>query len=523
MFGRFAIGLPGFLRSQIPPGVCPDILKQSLADRERSFLKLVEYAVYKNELSPYRKLLQAADVDCEDLIESVRRDGIEETLGRLFAAGVYLTLEEFKGRQPICRSGLELEVKASDFDNPLLVSHFEGSTGGSRGSGTRLIVDLDLIAGDALMHAVFLRAHKLESSPTALWRPLPPGVAGIKKAFMQAKLGRCTERWFSQNRYRLNRADLKYFTFLNYSVQMSRLCGVPIPAPEFVPVSQSERIAGWLAQKTTEGHPGHLDTNASCAVRVLQAASENGLDIAGSFFRVGGEPYTSAKAKMVAAAGCRGACHYSMAEVGPIGIACADGCELDDVHLGSHKVALLQKNVTTGVSEYGAFHLTTLSPRCPKIMLNVATGDYGVLQERECSCPFGRLGFHQHVHSIRSYEKLTSEGMQFLGSDLIFLLEQILPGRFGGGPHDYQFVEVEEAGRTRVQLIASKRLGPLDEKQLLDTAFEFLGSRAPENRMMVERWREGGTLVVRRSEPYVTKSSKLLPLHVLSGSDLSAR
>jgi hypothetical protein len=285
--------------------------------------------------------------------------------------------------------------------------------------------------------------------------------------------------------------------------------------PEFVQVTEGERVAEWLAQKIAEGTPGHLDTNASCGVRVLQAAKDKGLDIAGSFLRLGGEPYTVAKASMVAETGCRAACHYSMGEVGQIGIACADASEVDDVHLISHKMAVLQRPIVTTLSQYDAFYLTTLAPACPKIMLNVASGDNGLLEERVCNCPLGQLGFHQHIHSIRSYEKLTSEGMQFLGSDLLLLLEQILPSRFGGGPHDYQFVELEEEGVARVQLIASPRLGPLDEKTLLHTALEFLGSRARENRMMVERWKEGRTLVVKRSEPYVTKASKLLPLHVM--------
>jgi len=98
---------------------------------------------------------------------------------------------------------------------------------------------------------------------------------------------------------------------------------------------------------------------------------------------------------------------------------------------------------------------------------------------------------------------------------LLLLLEQVLPSQFGGGPQDYQFVEKEEEGVTRVQLVVSNRLGPLSESELLQTTLDFLGSRARENRMMVERWKEGGTLVVKRSEPHVTKAAKLLPLHIL--------
>ena len=82
-------------------------------------------------------------------------------------------------------------------------------------------------------------------------------------------------------------------------------------------------------------------------------------------------------------------------------------------------------------------------------MINVESDDYGVLVKRDCGCPFGSLGFDQHLHGIRSYDKLTSEGMTFLGGELITLVEEILPARFGGHPTDYQFVEEEEGGLKR--------------------------------------------------------------------------
>ncbi len=64
--------------------------------------------------------------------------------------GVRVSLDEFKGRRPIERSGLHLDVRASDFDNPLARSHFEASTGGSRGVGTRLMIDLDLLRYESI-------------------------------------------------------------------------------------------------------------------------------------------------------------------------------------------------------------------------------------------------------------------------------------------------------------------------------------------------------------------------------------
>ena len=56
------------------------------------------------------------------------------------------------------------------------------------------------------------------------------------------------------------------------------------------------------------------------------------------------------------------------------------------------------------------------------------------------------LGFTTHLHTVRSYEKLTSGGVMFMGSMLHELLEETLPARFGGSPLDYQLVEEEEDG-----------------------------------------------------------------------------
>ena len=46
-------------------------------------------------------------------------------------------------------------------------------------------------------------------------------------------------------------------------------------------------------------------------------------------------------------------------------------------------------------------------------------------------------------HTIRSHEKLTAGGMTLLDTDVIRLLDEVLPARFGGAPTDYQLVEHE--------------------------------------------------------------------------------
>ena len=59
--------------------------------------------------------------------------GVDGALEQLRDAGVYLTLEEFKGMQPISRPGLNFEPDETDFDNPLATSGgIQAATSGSR-------------------------------------------------------------------------------------------------------------------------------------------------------------------------------------------------------------------------------------------------------------------------------------------------------------------------------------------------------------------------------------------------------
>ena len=140
--------------------------------------------------------------------------------------------------------------------------------------------------------------------------------------------------------------------------------------------------------------------------------------------------------------------------------------------------------------------------------------DYGVLENRVCSCPIGELGFTKHLSRIRSYEKLTSDGVTFLGTELLRLVEEVLPTRFGGYPTDYQLVEEEEEGLPKVNILVSPRVGDVNEEDLLSTAFQVLHSY-PGGDIMSEKWRQGQTLRVARREPYTTASAKILPLHIL--------
>jgi hypothetical protein len=517
MFARFAWGLPRFLRHPLTREDCAKLLAKRLQTREESFLRLVQRAIFLYPRSPYRKLFQWAGLDFEDVARLVRYHGIEGALDRLYEAGVYVGLDEFKGVRALRRTGLELPVTAQDFDNPLLEKHFEGRTGGSRGVGRRLSIDFDLLTHDAACRAFFLDAFGVASRPMAVWRPVPPDASGLKQTLLHAKVGRTVERWFTQNKLSWLPGGLKYSVFTHYALYASRLLGRPLPAPEYTPIANAVDVARWLARKKSAGTPAHLDTLVSCAIRICTAAKEHGLDIAGTLLRVGGEPYTPAKARVVEEIGGRAASHYAMSETGAVAMACGDRAAPDDAHVLKGKVAVIQREKSLGGGDMpvAAFYFTTVLTSCPKIMLNVEVGDYGVLTKRRCGCPLETVGFDEHVHTIRSYEKLTSEGISFIGSSLHVLMEDVLPRAYGGDSTDYQLVEEEQDGLPRISLVVSPRLGPIDEARVVATVLQFLASPSGAHKMMADFWEQANTLRVVRREPHATSASKILPLHLI--------
>ena len=105
--------------------------------------------------------------------------------------------------------------------------------------------------------------------------------------------------------------------------------------------------------------------------------------------------------------------------------------------------------------------------------------------------------------------------MTFLGSDVIVLLDELLPARFGGQPTDYQLVEEEVDGVPKVGVVVSPAVGEVDERAVLETVLSALGAGPGYKSMMAEVWRDGETLRVVRREPYATAAGKILPLHVL--------
>ena len=221
-FLRFARGLPRYLASPLSPPDCHRIVEEGVRDRARNFLATLRGGVFENADSPLLALLKNAGVEPGDVERLVESGGIEDTLDRLFDAGVFVTLEEAKGLQPIRRGSFRLNVVESDFDNPMLPSDLRLSTGGSTGRPRRLLFGFDSLTFDAAHRGLFYMAHDLDGRPSALWRPPPPGAAGLVTALFHAKRDESLDRWFSPLPIEWSPSSAKSHALTAYSVLAGR-------------------------------------------------------------------------------------------------------------------------------------------------------------------------------------------------------------------------------------------------------------------------------------------------------------
>ena len=460
IFSSMAWRLGPFLRDRLTPERAVEMSRRGLARREESFFEIIDRALVSDDQNPYSRLLKHAGIARDDLRDSVERRGLELTLEMLHDNGVYVSVDEFKGRALIRRGSLTFDVGSQDFDNPLSRRDFETRTGGSRSTGTRLFIDLDLIERDAAYVHHQYAMFGLYGRPLMVWCSAPPFQSGMNEMLRSAKLGIIPRRWFAQSVPSLMARSWRQALFTRVVLTTAKANGSAIPAPELTPLTDAGVVAEALAAARRAGEMPVLRCNSSSAVRVCIAAQQHGLDISGTLLRVSAEPFTPGKAEAVRRAGCTAASWYATGEAGIIGMPCGNGAEVDEVHLMSDKLAMIRRErpMAPGQSVMVNVYSSLLSST-PKLMLNYVSDDYAVVGERACGCPLESLGFATHMHTIRSWEKLTSEGLTFIGHDLIKLIEEILPANFGGSAADYQLVETERDGLPKVDLLVSSAPG----------------------------------------------------------------
>jgi len=513
----FARGLRGFYAHPIDLAEARATVRRRLEAREANFLRVAESRIFGHPQSPYRPLFAAAGCTLGDLRALVRQRGLEPALVELRRAGVYVAFEEFKGRVPLVRGGVELPVKPASFDNPQPESAFESSTGGSTGAMSRLRLDLGYLAAQAPNHMLMRDAHGVLDVPSAVWRPTLPFSGGTSQVMRAARFGHPMHAWFTPGTGAHLRRLAKFRHLTRLIVLLGRAYGGAVPRPRSVPLDRADVIARWLREQLDERGACVLQATVSQSLRVCLAAVERGIDLHGATCMDSGEPPTEAKVCGITASGARYVPNYAFSEGGLVAGGCAAPADVTDVHLYADLFALVQheREVPGAGVAVGAFHFTSLAPAAPKVLLNVELDDYGLVEERACGCPLAELGYTRHLRQIQSFQKLTGEGMTLVGSEVIHILESTLPSRFGGSPLDYQLLEEEdERGFTRLSVVVHPRVSLADEAAVAEAVAQALAKGSPGARSSMAVWRAAGSLRVCRREPYRSAVGKQLPLHV---------
>ncbi len=521
MYARFAAGLPAFLRKRITPEAAAAIIAERLRSREDNFLSLARLTVFEREHSPYMFMMRAMRCEPGDIRALVRSDGLDAALLKLERQGLRLSFDEFKGRAPLVRDGLTFPVGPVSFDNPLGTRSVQTQSSGSTGTPTRANIDISHIesmsAGRILSH----EANGVRRWPTIMYRAGLPSAAGVGNILTHIVMGNPVRHWMSPvsssevaapRRFRIAGAMLPV---------MARLSGQQFPRMEVVPISEAIKVARTAAALVRAEGRCLVRCAISTSLAVATAAVEAGLDLTGVTFMGAAEPATPAKVRGILRSGASYLTNYGMAEAGMVGTGCPNGLDHTDVHFMRDSLAVVPGSRIPDVPDDSvvSFAVTSLLHSAPKILINVDIDDYGILERRQCGCLLGELGLDQHMRQIRSYSKLTGRGVTLVGTDVVKVIEEVLPERFGGFSQDYQLVEEElPDGRTMLTLLINPSINLADEEAPAMVLYDALATGTPGASFSGAILRGAAAVRVRREQPKPNVRGKQPAFRVSSAS-----
>jgi hypothetical protein len=506
-----------YLAEPISIAQAEEEVKRKLETRAQRFLELARAQIYERPSSPYLKLLRAAGCEHGDLQREVQTRGVEKALEQLAGAGVYLTSAEFKGKEPVVRGRESFTFSPGDFVYSNVGPGFATQSSGTTNRPVRSFRPLAQY-DKVISVAVFLSAHGLFSYTHALYDAVLPATGAVNNLVVYAKLGIPTERWFARKVSSSNvLSRWKGYLTSRLVARAAKRCPAGFPSPEIIGTNHTERIVRWIEKKRHAGKSCCITCATSNAARIARVAWDLGVSLEGTKFVVTGEPFTDAKKEAIERVGASATTRFASGFGLTIGYGCASPLHGDEVHVPQHSTAVIAQPQALGgaAAPIHPLMVTTLDRLAGMILLNVQNGDYASFEERPCGCGLDRLGWKLHLHRIRSYEKFTSEGMNYFYGDLFEILEKILPAEFGGGPGDYQLAEEEDdMGQTRLTLRVHPDVPNLDENGLLRRLQEELAKGSRANQFQARVWEDARTFRIRREVPYSSPRGKILPLHI---------
>jgi hypothetical protein len=513
---NFALGLRSFLDDKITLEYAKSTIANQVMNREENFLSTIKANIFEYPRSPYLALFKWANITYNDVEKWVRTQGLEPTLEKLYEAGIYVEFEQVKGRKPIIRDGLELHVLASDFDTPNIKAVMFNHGSGSTGRPTRTQLDFAYLKQQAIQQIISYEMFDVLRVPSALWHGLLPLTDGFANILRFDTMEHSIEQWFTPIKGRQAQLS-RHYDFLNLlMIALIRLHGIYCPPRRYVPLDDPIAVATYAVDAVQREGACLLRATISKAVRVSHIAQEKGLDLTGVVFFGGGEPLTQAKNNIIEKSGAKMVSNYSFTEAGNIGTMCNNPSTHDDFHHMANATAFIQRPVEIFDQTVNALCFTTLLPSTPKTLLNAQMDDFGIIETRDCGCPLHQLGLTTHIRQVRSYHKLTGEGMTLVGSDMVRILEEDLPAQFGGSLTDYQLVEEEaDGGLTKLLLYVDPSV-PIENEEKLQIAFlDAMRDNMPSARLAQAEYRYGDVVQIRRETPIRTSSQKHFPIRTL--------
>ena len=337
---QFFLKLPDYLRRPLTQDDARAFLSQSLRNREDLFLEKVRLDIFGYPQRPYAQLMRCAGCEYGDIEAQVRREGLDASLRALFQAGVYLSIDEFKGRRPARRGSTSIDVQPAMLQAPRASYLLPSRSGGTRSKGTPVMIDLEFNRACAANAAVSFAVRGGERWTKTVWESPGAGLRfrTVKYAFFDSRM----PATFSQ----IDPNSDAIHSYFRWNLRLLRWVGAaagrPLPWPRFCPLDDPSPIVDWLRARRSAGEVPHVHAFTSSAVIACRTAAEKGVDISGSWFTLQGEPITPAAITTIRRAGCHAIPRYGTMEVGAIAYGCPHGEHADDMHLVSNMHGLIQ-------------------------------------------------------------------------------------------------------------------------------------------------------------------------------------
>jgi hypothetical protein len=489
-------------------------IESLVRNRAANFLSMAKGILADSE-HPYTLLFQGAGCTYADLETEVGRNGLETTLSRLLAEGVYLTLDEFRRNTEIVRGGRHIRATMAHWENtagkgPLK----EVSSGSSGGKSLKTSHSLEYfqfrIACGRILRDELRDGQRASITMLAIL-PSSIGLAGCLSA---TKLGYRSERWFALGGGSIFK-NAHYKAMTAAIVARLRLAGADVPYPVYLAPDDFSPVAEFIARRKAAGVPASIVGMVSSTSRVAAAALDAGLDIRGTLALVTGESLTDAKRDLIERAGIEVYPLYATSEFGGIGMPCRQMRSGNCVHITRAGLALVSRRQESwGDEEMDSLHITSLLPFAPHMLINVETGDTGVIERAACDCEFSRIGYDLQVRDIAAATKLRGQGHTLGAPELIRLLEEGLAQKFGGRSGDYQLLEIEGKAQTEMVLRIHPRAGVGSPEEVLayflDKCRHTYGGS-----LTVLTWAESNGVRVEVEPPILAASGKFRAVRLL--------